>query len=235
MWNGNPYNMAGTYIDTLINTTGGCDTVAVLNLVVTTLLTDTTNATVCENQLPYMWNGNPYNTAGTYIDTLINTTGGCDTVAVLNLTITSLLTDTTNATVCENQLPYMWNGNPYNTAGTYIDTLINTTGGCDTVAVLNLTITTLLTDTTNATVCENQLPYIWNGNPYNTAGTYIDTLINTTGGCDTVAVLNLVVTTLLTDTTNATVCENQLPYMWNGNPYNTAGTYIDTLIKTTGG
>src|SRR5436190_49638 len=235
IWNGNPYNTAGTYIDTLSSTTGGCDTVATLNLVITPLITTITNANICANQLPYIWNGNPYNTAGTYIDTLPSTTGGCDTVTTLNLTITPLLTTITNAAVCANQLPYMWNGNPISLPGTYIDTLSSTTGGCDTVATLNLVITPLITTITNANICANQLPYIWNGNPYNTAGTYIDTLPSTTGGCDTVTTLNLTITPLLTTITNAAVCANQLPYMWNGNPYNIAGTYIDTLSSTTGG
>src|SRR6185436_513449 len=230
IWNGNPYNTVGTYVDTLTSTTG-CDTIAVLNLSINPLLTDTTNATVCANQLPYIWNGNPYNTAGTYVDTLTSATG-CDTIAILNLSINPLLIDTTNATVCANQLPYIWNGNPYNTTGTYVDTLV-ATSGCDTIAVLNLAINPLLTDTTNATVCANQLPYIWNGNSYSAAGTYVDTLSSSTG-CDTIAVLNLAINPLLTDTTNATVCANQLPYIWNGNSYSAAGTYVDTLSSSTG-
>src|SRR6185436_4226550 len=230
IWNGNPYNVAGTYIDTL-TATSGCDTIAVFNLTINPLVTDTTNATVCANELPYIWNGNPYNVAGTYIDTL-TATSGCDTIAVLNLTINPLVTDTTNAAVCANELPYIWNGNPYNVAGTYIDTL-TATSGCDTIAVLNLTINPLVTDTTNAAVCANELPYIWNGNPYNVAGTYIDTL-TATSGCDTIAVLNLTINPLVTDTTNAAVCANELPYIWNGNPYNVAGTYIDTLTATSG-
>src|SRR6185436_2817078 len=235
VWNGNPYSVGGTYNDTLISTTGGCDTLATLNLVINPLLTDTTNATVCTNQLPYVWNGNPYSVGGTYNDTLISTTGGCDTLATLNLVINPLITDTTNATVCANQLPFVWNGNPYSVAGSYNDTLASTTGGCDTLATLNLVINPLLTDTTNATVCANQLPFVWNGNPYSVAGSYNDTLINTAGGCDTLATLNLVINPLLTDTTNATVCSNQLPYVWNGNSYSVAGTYNDTLINTAGG
>src|SRR6185295_2901631 len=147
--------------------------------------------TVCTSQLPYIWNGNSYNTAGTYKDTVASTTGGCDTAAVLNLTITALINDTTTATVCTSQLPYIWNGTPYSTAGTYKDTVSSTTGGCDTAAVLNLTITALINDTTTATVCTSQLPYIWNGTPYSIAGTYKDTVASTTGGCDTAAVLNL--------------------------------------------
>src|SRR5678816_1262889 len=229
------YNIAGTYKDTVASTTAGCDTAAVLNLTITALINDTTDATVCTSQLPYIWNGNSYNTAGTYKDTVSSTTSGCDTAAVLNLVITALINDTTNATVCTSQLPYIWNGNSYNAAGTYKDTVASTTGGCDTAAVLNLTITALINDTTNATVCTSQLPYIWNGNSYNTAGTYKDTVASTTAGCDTAAVLNLTITALINDTTDATVCTSQLPYLWNGNSYNTAGTYKDTVASTTAG
>src|SRR5258705_108022 len=116
----------------------------------------------------------------------------------MNITINPLITDTTSATVCTTELPYIGNGNKYNAAGTYIDTLSASTG-CDTIAVLNLTINPLITDTTNATVCASQLPYIWNGNPYNAAGTYIDTLTAATG-CDTIATLNLTINPLLTYT-----------------------------------
>src|SRR5919201_854767 len=114
------------------------------------------------------------------MDTVASTTGGCDTAAVLNLTISALINDTTNATVCTSQLPYLWNGNSYNAAGTYMDTVASTTGGCDTAAVLNLTIASLINDTTTATVCTSQLPYLWNGNTYNAAGTYMDTVASTT-------------------------------------------------------
>src|SRR5213079_2629425 len=144
----------------------------------------------------------------------------CDTVATLNLLVNALIATTTNATVCVNQLPYIWNGNPYNSSGTYVDTLHSATA-CDTIATLNLQISALITTTTNASVCANQLPYIWNGNAYNNAGTYVDTLHSATA-CDTVATLNLVVNALITTTANATVCANQLPYIWNGNAFSNA-------------
>src|SRR5205085_2274255 len=137
--------------------------------------------------------------AGTYVDTL-SASSGCDTIATLILTINPLIADTTSATVCANQLPYTWNGNSYNTAGTYIDTL-SASSGCDTIATLILTINPLITDTTSATVCANQLPYTWNGNSYNSAGTYIDTL-SASSGCDTIATLILTINPLITDTTN---------------------------------
>src|SRR5205085_2793183 len=189
-----------------------------------------TDVYVCANSLPYIWNGNAYNTAGTYVDTL-QSSAACDTVATLVLNITPPITITTNANVCVNALPYIWIGNAYNAAGTYIDTL-QSSAACDTVATLVLDITPLITTTTNANVCVNSLPYIWNGNAYNAAGTYSDTL-QSSATCDTVATLVLNITPLITTMTNANVCANSLPYIWNGNAYNVAGTYVDTLQSST--
>ena len=75
-------------------------------------VTSTTDETICENELPYTWNGNTYNAAGTYSVTLISE-AGCDSIATLNLTVSPAVTSTTDETICENELPYTWNGNTY--------------------------------------------------------------------------------------------------------------------------
>ncbi|MBL0359448.1 MAG: proprotein convertase P-domain-containing protein [Chitinophagaceae bacterium] len=229
-WNSNSYNTGGTYNVTLVNSQG-CDSVATLNLTIKTISTSTTNISICPAQLPYSWNSNSYNTGGTYNVTLVNSQG-CDSVATLNLTIKTISTSTTNVSVCPAQLPYNWNGNSYNTGGTYNVTLINSQG-CDSIATLNLTIKTISTSTTNVSVCPAQLPYSWNSNSYNTGGTYNVTLVNSQG-CDSIATLNLVVKTISTSTTNISICPAQLPYSWNSNSYNTGGTYNVTLINSQG-
>ena len=230
VWNGNNYNASGTFTVTLINA-AGCDSVATLNLLVKATSSSTTNASVCNNHLPYVWNGNNYNASGTFTVTLINA-AGCDSVATLNLLVKATSTSTTNASVCNNHLPYVWNGNNYNASGTYTVTLINA-AGCDSVATLNLLVKATSTSTTNASVCNNHLPYVWNGNNYNASGTYTVTLINA-AGCDSVASLILQVNTTSTSTSNASVCNNLLPYVWNGNNYNSSGTYTVTLVNGAG-
>src|SRR5258706_185935 len=100
------------------------------------VLRDTTLATICTNQLPYSWNGNTYNAAGTYSDTLTSA-AGCDSIATLILKVNAVLRDTTLTTICTNQLPHTWNGNTYNAAGTYSDTLTSA-AGCDSIAILIL-------------------------------------------------------------------------------------------------
>jgi len=227
-WNGNSYAAAGSYSVTLVSA-AGCDSVATLNLTVNVVTYSTTDVSICANQLPYNWNGNNYNTAGNYFVTLQNA-AGCDSITTLNLTINPLLTKTDNVSVCANQLPFIWNGNSYFTAGIYIDTL-NASTGCDTIATLNLSINPLMTLTDYAVVCANQMPYMWKGKAYTQSGTYIDTL-NAIAGCDTVATLILTVNPISTSVTNVTVCSNDLPYIWNGNSYNTAGAYNVILANT---
>src|SRR5687768_4234390 len=128
-----------------------------LILTVNQVLRDTVTITVCTNQLPYSWNGNTYNAAGIYADTL-SSTASCDSITTLILTVNAILRDTITVTVCTNQLPYTWNGTQYNAAGAYRDTLSSATG-CDSIAMLVLTVNEILRDTTTVTVCINQLPY----------------------------------------------------------------------------
>ncbi len=230
IWNGNNYNAAGTYTITLLGS-NGCDSIATLNLTINSTSSSITNVSTCSNQLPYSWNGNNYSSAGIYNVTLTGS-NNCDSIATLNLSVNSVSTSTTNVSICTNQLPYNWNSNSYNAAGIYNVTLI-AANGCDSIATLNLAVSTVLTSTTNASVCANQLPFVWNGNNYNTAGTF-NVILVSQSGCDSIATLNLSVNPILTSTTNAAVCSNQLPYSWNGNNYSTAGTYNITLLGSNG-
>lgn len=51
--------------------------------------TSSTSASVCSNNLPYVWNGNNYNASGSYDVTLVNYLG-CDSTATLVLTVNPL-------------------------------------------------------------------------------------------------------------------------------------------------
>ncbi|MCW3092791.1 MAG: hypothetical protein JWP81_3860, partial [Ferruginibacter sp.] len=229
-WNGNAYNVAGSYNVTLVNS-AGCDSIATLNLVIKAATASTTTVSSCPSQLPYLWNGNSYNAAGSYNVTLVNS-AGCDSIATLNLAVEAATVSTTNVSVCPSQLPYSWNGNTYNITGSYNITLVNA-AGCDSVATLNLAVKAATTSLINVSVCPSQLPYSWNGNAYNAAGSYNVTLVNSVG-CDSIATLTLVVKAATVSTTNVSVCPSQLPYLWNGNSYNTVGSYIVTLVNSAG-
>src|SRR4029078_4971411 len=224
-WNGQTITAAGTYTANLVSA-GGCDSIATLILTVIPAVTSRTTITICANQLAYNWNGQNIASAGTYTANLA-AASGCDSVATLILAASSTLTSATNYTICASQLPYNWNGQSITSAGTYTATLVGASG-CDSIATLILTVTPALTSTTNTTICANQLPYTWNGLTINTAGTYTANL-TAVSGCDSIATLILKVNAAVTSTTNITICDNQLPYNWNGQNITTAGTSTANL------
>src|SRR5205814_2004648 len=234
-WLGHVFAGANTLTDTVASTTGGCDTVRKLTLTVNALKTSTQTIAVCNNQLPYTWLGHVFNAAGSLTDTVASTTGGCHTVTTLPYTTIFRSTSTQTIAVCNNQLPYTWLGHVFNAAGSLTDTVASTTGGCDTVRTLTLTVNALKTSTQTIAVCNNQLPYTWLGHVFKEANTLTDTVASTTGGCDTVRTLTLTVNTLNSSNLTIAVCNNQLPYTWLGHVFNGANTLTDTVASTTGG
>jgi gliding motility-associated-like protein len=229
-WNGNSYNASGNYQVNLTSTTG-CDSIAVLNLTVEPILSSTVVQTICESALPYTWNGNQYTTAGTYTVNLV-TPEGCDSIVTLELTLLNTSTSTTTVSVCNSQLPYQWNGNMYNSSGNYVVTLTSSTG-CDSLASLQLTVLQEISSLTSVNICNNQLPYVWNGTSYNSSGMYAVTLI-AQNGCDSIARLNLSVSSILQGSSSVSICSSELPYVWNGMQLTAAGIYSSSLISTAG-
>ena len=153
-------------------------------------ITDTNivNLSLCENELPFTWNGITFSSSGTQSTTLTSTLG-CDSIVTLNLSVNGIDTNTVNLSVCENELPYTWNGFTFSSSGTQSTTLTSTLG-CDSVVTLNLSVNGIETNTVNLSVCENELPYTWNGLIFTSADTQIINLLNSSG-CDSTININL--------------------------------------------
>lgn len=157
--------MGGTWcyhcIVTCLNT-GAYDTSVAICITSLTAPTSITNVAICSNQLPYIWNGQSYTTAGTYTANFPNPNGnGCDSIAYLILSNYPIPTHTGSLSVCQSQLPYLWNGQLLTTAGTYTDTLLNASMyGCDSISILNFGINPMPDTTTTlsgTTITSNQV------------------------------------------------------------------------------
>jgi gliding motility-associated-like protein len=122
----------------MLHTVAGCDSLAKLFLVVKDTSFSVHRDTVCSNRLPYVWNTRNY-TASTIDSIMLRTVAGCDSLAKLILTVRDTSKSNTPVSVCPAQLPYHWNGNNYSAAGNYSVPFINTVG-CDSIAVLNLSV-----------------------------------------------------------------------------------------------
>src|SRR5678809_1763884 len=126
-----------------------CDSVATLNVVMNSVVTSTTDTTVCQSALPFNWNGQSITAAGTYTANLVSA-AGCDSIATLNVIVNSVVTNTTDTTVCPSALPFSWNGQSITAAGTYTANLVSA-AGCDSIATLNVVINSVVTSTTDTT------------------------------------------------------------------------------------
>lgn len=191
----------------------------------------TTNQTICGNQLPYNWNGLVLNSSGTSTVTLTSSSG-CDSIATLNLSINPTQTSTTNTTICDGQLPYVWNGISINSSGTTTTQLVSSLG-CDSLAILNLNVNSSYITQSNLTICDVQLPYQWNGLTFNGSGSQT-AYLTSIYGCDSLSTLNLTVNPTQTSTTNLTICQDELPFYWNGLSITSSGNQSVSLISQNG-
>ena len=148
IFNGTTYNAAGTYSFHFTNSQG-CDSTAILILKVKLPTTSITNASICQGY-SYTFNNIAFNTAGIYTYHFINK-AGCDSTATLNLTVKLPTTSTTNASICQGDT-YLFNGISYSTTGTYNVHLVNSKG-CDSTAVLNLTVKLSTNSITKVSIC----------------------------------------------------------------------------------
>ena len=203
-----------------------------MNLTVGPTLTSTTDITICDTELPYTWNGLTFTTAGSQTSSLVSPLSGCDSLATLNLTVGPTLTSNTDITICENELPYTWNGLTFSSSGTQ-STNLSSSLGCDSIVTLNLNVNGIDTNTVNLSLCENELPYTWNGLTFSSSGTQ-STSLSSSLGCDSIVTLNLSVNGIDTNTVNLSLCENELPYTWNGLTFNSPGTQIIYLLNSSG-
>ena len=140
----------------------------------------------------YSFGGISYTTPGTYYDTATSVVTGCDSITTVTLVVNPLIYKTTSATICANS-SYSFGGNVYATAGTYIDTATSLVTGCDSFTTLTLSVTPIIYQTIRDTICANG-SFSFGGNIYSTAGTYTDTTNSVVTGCDSITILDLVVT-----------------------------------------
>jgi hypothetical protein len=218
------YSQSGIYHDTLLRTCGA-DSIITINLTFVTQYTTTDVITACGS---YTWiDGVTYTSNNnTAVDTLVSS-GGCDSIITLDLTINQPSLGTAIVTACNS---YIWNGITYTSSNnTALDTLINAVG-CDSIVTLDLTILNSTTSMVNEITCDSYLSP--SGNVWISSGTYMDTISNSVN-CDSIITINL--TILNSDYFIDTVitCNN---YTWiDGITYTSSNnTAIQSYTKSNG-
>ena len=276
---------SGTYRDTVSSATTGCYEIHEVSVTVNPTYHIYDTVTICSDELPYLWHGMTLNGAGSRED-YHQTVNFCDSVYYLTLYVNPSHHATETVSSCDYDLPYLWHGQTITESGIYYDTL-GTVNGCDSTFMLTFTVNTSSYVTEADTVCNTSLPYLWHGYTLTAAGTYFDTVPNTSGcndvyelqltvnqsdvitildticqggyytlngfdtlaeqpgtlysqltltnanGCDSTVNLILQVMPTYVFETTASTCEN-VPYEWHGGSYSVEGDYYDSLTTAYG-
>jgi len=220
-----------TYTVTVLNAYGCTASDDVTVSVSGALTPSSTVLSICQDELPYSWNGLTFTGAGTQTAYLTGASG-CDSVATLLLTVNPLSSSTTFVEVCPSEIPYVWNGLSFSSSGTQTAALQNALS-CDSLATLNLTVRAPNSSSTSFSVCPSALPLTWNGVVFNEAGVQSATLTDV-NGCDSLATLNLTVYPTSSSTTLLNVCASELPYVWNGLTFSASGIQTASLENSLG-
>ena len=120
-----------------VGTTGLCSDSASIMITVSTPITTSVQATLCQGDSINL--GGAWQTiAGAYTDTMVATSTGCDSLIMTTLTVNSIAATTSSVDICQGDSLFV--GGEYQTiGGTYIDTLSGATG-CDSVVTTNLNV-----------------------------------------------------------------------------------------------
>ena len=133
---------SGEYTQTF-KTVDGCDSIVTLEAVVLPDYRQVHNEVICAGERFTGHGFNEVGREGSYTLELKSVTG-CDSTITLNLTVLSGDTARVEQSISTAELPYEYQGKVYPVGtkpGVYVDTINVTTGNCDDVIILTLTIT----------------------------------------------------------------------------------------------
>ena len=212
IWNQNSISNSGIY-QTVLSNIHNCDSMVILNLTIDSVRHVTIKDTICENLLPYTWQNYSFFQSGLYADTL-NTISGCDSIIQLELYVIPTISDTQFVSICSQALPFIWNQIPLSQSGSY-SFIHATSSGCDSISILNLQVNFEDSIYFTRRICQNQLPYQWNGLSFTQPGSQTSQYANQ-WGCDSLVTFILEVDSVFNHIETRTICQDQLPYLWNG-------------------
>ena len=212
-----------------IPTPGGCDSTLIYNLHILPNSRSSIADTVCDSQLPYLWNGRSLTAAGTYVDTLSNAIGA-DSIITLVLEVLPTYTIHLFDTICDNQT-VTFAGTILSTPGTYsVSSHTLTNPQCDSSTLLHLTVHPTSIGRIDTSACDSLL---WQGTAYRHS--LVDTLgspLPNTFGCDSITVLRLTVHHTPTVRYLDTCTENQLPRSFRDSLFYTDVTDVPVVTPS---
>ena len=220
---GQTYYRQGTYIQRFL-TIHGCDSITEINLNVNDTIRDTIRRTICAGA-SFDTNGQSYTRAGFYSQLLRNNASGCYNRLYIRLTVRDTIRDTVYRILCAGTT-FDTNGQTFSRTGFYSQLLRDPVTHCYNRLYIDIIVNDTLRDTVEHVVCAGKTVAV-NGHPYYRDGWYRQKM-RTSGGCDSVLHIHIIVPDTLRDTIYYDICAGQTVNL-NGQTYTTTGWYRQKL------
>jgi len=220
------YTITGTYTDNY-QTVLGCDSTVTTILAVNAVEATTNEVSICEGEI-YSEQNSMYDQSGTYTDTY-QTILGCDSVVTTVLIVNSVFEQSIQVSICEGE-SYFEGASEYTQSGTYTD-IYQTTFGCDSIIITELTVNLNPSTTNEVVICEGE-EYIEQLSIYNQAGIYTD-VYQSVLGCDSTVTTVLSVNPIATTSVDRFICAGDV-YNEQNSAYTESGIYTDVYQTVLG-
>lgn len=216
-------------------TSAGCDSLVTLTLVINESVTSEETVEICDSELPYVWRDQVLPVGTTSADYTYQrvSAAGCDSTAILHLTVHPTFVNEYDLTICEAELPYTFGDTTFQ-LGTNSKTVVRhlaTQFHCDSVETIHLTVNRSTSFAETVDVCRGDFPYTYCDTvfmPGTPTGVYTMHRQNA-AGCDSVITLTLNVRIPYNNTESLVVCESELPTVWHNEVIErgmTSGNYV---------
>lgn len=222
-----PISQTYTVMTNLASNPNSCPSFDSVVVTVVPFYLDTLSVSICQGET-YALGTQTFSTSG-FHPVLFQSTSGCDSTVVLDLTLLPNLTNNQTVHICQGST-YVFAGNTLSTSGTYVQVL-QTPTGCDSTINLNLVVDPILTANIQADICQGG-SYAFGTQTLTTSGTYTRTT-QTLAGCDSIINLTLTVNPVLASSSSMTLCQGQSTLFF-GQTLSNTGVYQQTLQTVAG-
>ncbi|MEG2069980.1 MAG: gliding motility-associated C-terminal domain-containing protein [Bacteroidales bacterium] len=223
---------AGTIEHRLVTqNSNNCDSTLILYLTIQAKSYSTEERAIPNSRLPYTWGDSVFMAPGSKILILQNHKG-CDSIVTRRLSIIPTIYHDVDTAICESALPLTWHTLSFDDAGMQSLSFFASNGG-DSVVSYRLTIYHNSAHSEELIVVENDLPFQWNDSIFTEQGSKI-TILKNRWGCDSILTMSVIVRYNTERSIDTAICEDQLPFTWNGFIFHHAEEIKDTTLNEDG-
>lgn len=218
----------------VVSTAMGCDSTVTLHLTIKPNMTGTEEQTIVANDIPYVWNGVTFTSAGTQTATL-TASNGCDSVVTMILNVLPNTVVEVDTSVCGNAYPLTWHDLVFEDAGAQEVVLLAANGTDSTIRYIVTTIPPLFT-TVRDEICQFQ-GYVGHGFVVPSDSTALPGLVRVSqlllaeNGCDSTVTLELRINPVYEHEFDVVACDS---FVWNGHVYPESGRYTQMFSSVHG-